>query len=103
MCFTAWVRLRQKAGDRRQSVVLPLAVSSCFLSLLAKELCMFRQWLMRVALILGLCLAACQPVALAPATPVAPAQTGSSTAPTANLTDDCVTTYDAAVDYFPEK
>src|SRR4051812_6925511 len=52
--------------------------------------------------ILGLLLAACQPVAVAPAASTSSAQT-AATAPTANLADNCVTAYDAKVDYFPEK
>lgn len=46
-------------------------------------------------------LAACQPVADAPA-PAVPAAALSG-APTANLTDGCITGFDPAIDYFPAK
>jgi iron complex transport system substrate-binding protein len=45
-------------------------------------------------------LAACQPVAQAPAPVSAGAVTGT---PTTNLNDGCVATYDPSVDYFPDK
>ncbi|CAN5824206.1 ABC transporter substrate-binding protein [soil metagenome] len=64
---------------------------------------MLRKWLAPLVLLSSLLFVACQPVAVAPvATPASPG-TGTTAAPTANLADGCVTTYDAAVDYFPEK
>ncbi|MCX6048328.1 MAG: ABC transporter substrate-binding protein [Chloroflexi bacterium] len=63
---------------------------------------MLRKWLAPLVLIMSLWLAACQPVAVAPVAAPAPAA-GTTTAPTVNMADGCVTTYDAAVDYFPEK
>lgn len=64
---------------------------------------MSRKWLIPGLLILNLWLAACQPIAVAPAASTAPAQTDGGVAPTTNLTDSCVTNYDAKIDYFPEK
>jgi iron complex transport system substrate-binding protein len=54
------------------------------------------------ALLFVLLLAACQPVT-APAATTSAATAGSAAASTANLADGCVTTFDANVDYFPEK
>jgi iron complex transport system substrate-binding protein len=58
-----------------------------------------RQLFVQGALCVGL-LTACQPVAPAQAPAPAVAVTG---APTTNLSEGCVATYDAAVDYFPDK
>ncbi|MFN8490428.1 MAG: ABC transporter substrate-binding protein [Caldilineaceae bacterium] len=63
---------------------------------------MVRQWIAPGVLMFSLLLTACQPVTVAPATPAASGQTVAATAPTTNL-DDCVTNYDAKIDYFPEK
>ncbi|RIK42947.1 MAG: ABC transporter substrate-binding protein [Chloroflexi bacterium] len=47
-------------------------------------------------------LVACQSGALAPAPAPAPGNT-AAIAPTSNLSDSCVTAYDATIDYFPDK
>lgn len=46
-------------------------------------------------------LAACQPTISAPT--AAPVSSASAVAPTTNLIDGCIESYDAAIDYFPEK
>ncbi len=55
--------------------------------------------------ILILLIAACQPASAPPAATSEPARSEVATAapPTANLTEGCVTNYNADVDYFPEK